>query len=102
MKKILDDALIYEVLSIVEEIPSGSVASYGQLARLSGREKNARLMGTILSMSQFYGSFPCHRVVNCTGRLAPNFPEQKCRLLEEGVTFKENGCVDMKRHRRPV
>lgn len=31
--------LAYEVLSVVEEIPIGKVASYGQIARLVGREK---------------------------------------------------------------
>ena len=29
--------LAYEVLSVVEEIPPGKVASYGQIARLAGR-----------------------------------------------------------------
>ena len=32
--------LAYEVLSVVEEIPPGKVASYGQIARLAGRERN--------------------------------------------------------------
>ena len=36
-----DEKLIYEVLSVVEEIPSGKIATYGQIARLIGREKNA-------------------------------------------------------------
>ena len=67
-KKILQEDLIYEALSVVEEIPVGCVATYGQIARLIGREKNARLVGKILSMSQFYGSYPCHRVVNHAGR----------------------------------
>ena len=35
-----DEKLIYEVLSVVEEIPSGKVATYGQIARLIGRENN--------------------------------------------------------------
>lgn len=43
------EELAYEVLSVVEEIPLGKVASYGQLVRLVGREKNARLIGKILS-----------------------------------------------------
>ena len=30
MGKILDEDLIYEILSVVEEIPAGKVASYGQ------------------------------------------------------------------------
>jgi len=98
MKKTLDDLLIYEILSVVEEIPEGCVASYGQIARLIGRDQNARLVGKALSMAEFYGKYPCHRVVNHAGRLAPHFPEQRERLLMEGVTFRENGCVDMKKH----
>ena len=98
MKKILDESLIYEILSVVEEIPEGCVASYGQIARLIGKDQNARLVGKVLSMAEFYGKYPCHRVVNHAGRLAPNFPEQRERLLAEGVTFRENGCVDMKKN----
>ena len=98
MKKIVDDDLIYEILSVVEEIPEGKVASYGQIARLIGRERNARLIGKVLSMSQFYGDYPCHRVVNHAGRLAPHFPEQRERLITEGVSFRKNGCVDMKQY----
>ena len=92
----MDEELIYEVLSVVEEIPSGRVASYGQIARLIGRPKNSRLVGKVLSMAEFYGEYPCHRVVNSAGRLAPGLFEQRGRLAAEGVTFKENGCVDMK------
>ncbi len=98
MKRVLDESLIYEILSVVEEIPEGCVASYGQIARLIGRDRNSRLVGRVLSMAQFYGKYPCHRVVNHAGRLAPHFPEQMERLLAEGVTFRENGCVDMKKH----
>lgn len=90
--------LVYEILSVVEEIPIGKVASYGQIARLVGRDRNARLVGKVLSRAEYYGSYPCHRVVNYAGRLAPHWAGQRDLLLEEGVAFKENGCVDMKRH----
>lgn len=95
----MDKALIYEILSVVEEIPEGKVASYGQIARLIGRDKNARLVGKVLSRAEFYGTYPCHRVVNHAGRLAPHFYEQRRLLAEEGVRFKENGSVDLKAHR---
>ena len=95
MSVILDEDLIYQVLSAVGEIPEGKVASYGQIARLIGREKNARLVGKVLSMAEFYGDYPCHRVVNHAGRTAPHFEDQKRLLLEEGVVFMPNGCVDM-------
>ena len=96
MGSVLDRELIYEVLSAVEEIPEGKVATYGQIARLTGRERNARLVGKILSMSEYYGDYPCHRVVNHAGRTAPRFHDQRRRLEAEGVGFRENGCVDLK------
>lgn len=96
-KKVLTEDLIYEVLSVVDEIPEGSVATYGQLARLIGREKNARLIGKILSMSQFYGKYPCHRVVNHAGRLVPGWPEQRLLLEAEGVSLKDRNHVDLKK-----
>ena len=95
----LTDELIYEILSVVEEIPPGYVASYGQIAALIGRDKNARLVGKVLSLSQYYGQYPCHRVVNRAGRTAPGWYEQQSLLKTEGVTFKKDGCVDMKKHR---
>ena len=95
MKRVLNTDLIYEVLSVVAEIPEGCVATYGQIARLTGRDRNARLVGKILSMSEFYGDYPCHRVVNHAGRTAPGFYEQKQLLEAEGVRFRPNGCVDL-------
>lgn len=51
MKKILDERLIYEILSVVEEIPRGKVATYGQIARLIGKEKNASVICFVLYCS---------------------------------------------------
>lgn len=96
MAAVLDKDLIYEILSVVEEIPPGKVASYGQIARLIGREKNARLVGKVLSQADGYGDYPCHRVVNHAGRLAPHFREQRSLLLAEGVKFKDDNHVDMR------
>lgn len=98
MKHVLDEDLVYEILSAVEEIPEGRVATYGQIARLIGRDKNSRLVGKVLSMAEYYGQYPCHRVVNHAGRLVPGWREQAELLREEGVELKENGCVDLKKY----
>lgn len=98
MPTVLTEDLIYEILSVVEEIPEGCVASYGQIAKLIGREKNARLVGKVLSKAEFYGDYPCHRVVNHAGRLAPYFTAQKFLLLQEGVGFKDENHVDMRKY----
>ncbi len=94
----MQDELIYEILSAVSEIPKGRVATYGQIARLIGRDKNARLVGKVLSMAQFYGQYPCHRVVNHAGRLAPGWPEQALLLKAEGVALKDGAHVDLKQY----
>lgn len=98
MKTVLNEDLIYQILSVVEEIPEGSVATYGQIARLIGREQNARLVGRVLSMAEHYGDYPCYRVVNHVGRLVPGWSEQRFLLEEEGIALKENGCVDLKHY----
>ena len=95
----LTDDFAYEVLSVVAEIPEGRVATYGQIARLIGKEKNARLVAKILSRAEYYGHFPCHRVVNHAGRLAPGWPEQRFLLEEEGVAMKDERHVDLKKCR---
>ena len=97
-KQVLQEKLIYEILSVVEEIPEGRVATYGQIARLIGREKNARLVGKVLSMAEYYGAYPCHRVVNHAGRLAPGWVEQGFLLEQEGVELKDPHHVDLKRY----
>lgn len=94
----LNEDFMYQVLEAVAEIPAGKVATYGQIATLIGCEKNARLVGKALQVSGFYSNdYPCHRVVNSAGRLAPGFFDQRDLLLFEGVIFKENGCVDLKK-----
>lgn len=92
-----EDTLAYAILSVVEEIPPGRVATYGQIARLIGREKNSRLVGRVLARAERYGSYPCHRVVNHAGRTAPGWAEQRRLLEEEGVGFLPSGRVDLKR-----
>ena len=65
MGRTLDENLIYEILAVVEEIPSGKVASYGQIAALIGREKNSRLVGKVLSMAEFYGDYSGRKRAMC-------------------------------------
>lgn len=94
----MDENLIYQVLSAVEEIPCGRVATYRQIAELVGRDNNSRLVGKILSMADMYGQYPCHRVVNHAGRLVPGWAEQAELLAAEGVALKDEKHVDLKKY----
>jgi len=94
----LDEDFIYQVYSVVEEIPEGTVATYKQIAELIDNPKNARLVGKALSYADLYGDYPCHRIVNSQGKLASSFHNQQYLLEVEGVKFKENGYVDLKNY----
>lgn len=85
---------------IVRRIPPGRVCSYGQIAKLSGNHRWARLVGHALSRCTL-ADVPCHRVVNAKGELCDAFmplgkDSQRLRLEMEGVEFLPNGCVNMK------
>ncbi len=90
----MDNGFTEEVYAVVGQIPYGKVLSYGMVARLAGRPYHARMVGRILSCAP--ASLPCHRVVNSCGRTVPHWREQYDLLQREGVTFRKNGCVDMR------
>lgn len=88
------------VYEVVRQIPAGRVASYGQVARMVGRPRNARFVGYALHVNPEPGVIPCHRVVFKDGSLAPGFAfggeDEQRRLLEaEDVGFLPDGRVDM-------
>jgi O-6-methylguanine DNA methyltransferase len=56
------------VLAVVRRIPVGRVATYGDVARLAGRPRAGRAVGTIMRIARAPG-VPCHRVVAAGGRL---------------------------------
>ncbi|MDQ0359401.1 MGMT family protein [Breznakia pachnodae] len=90
------DDFAYLILEVVNEIPKGKVSSYGDIAKIAGYPKNARKVGKVLSNAEFFGDYPCHRVIHSDGTLVMGWDEQESLLLEEGVKLKPNKKVDMK------
>lgn len=94
----MDKELFYkEIYSIVKEIPRGSVTTYGEIARLAGKPQCSRMAGRAMFHAPEELRLPCHRVVNASGRTAPGWTLQRSLLEAEGVIFKKNGCVDLKK-----
>lgn len=95
------------VYQMVEQVPEGMVATYGQIAKLVGEPRRARYVGYALHVNPRPGIIPCHRIVFADGRLAPGFafggPEAQRELLEaEGVSFLTDGRVDLAANRWPA
>ncbi len=92
-----------QVYALVRRIPRGKVATYGQVARLLGAPRSARVVGWAMHGNPHGSRVPCHRVIQQGGSLSPNFspahPGLQRRLLErEDVRFCLDGRVDMKQH----
>jgi methylated-DNA-protein-cysteine methyltransferase related protein len=80
------------IWQVVAAIPRGRVATYGQIARLAGVPRRARLVGHVLGNLPNGSRLPWHRVVNAALRISRRgddraMHEQRRRLEREGVTF---------------
>ena len=88
---------LQDVYSVVAAIPEGCVVTYGQIASLVGRPQCSRMVGQAMYNVPEELHLTCRRDVNSRGRLVPGWTEQRVLLENEGVRFKTNGFVDMKK-----
>ena len=93
------------IYAIVEQIPAGKVATYGQVADLAGLYGKARLVGYALFRVDIKKDIPWHRVINAKGEISYSFQRQggdylqRVLLQKEGVEFKSNNKIDLHRYR---
>lgn len=92
------------IYQVVSRIPPGTVATYGQVAKLAGMGGHPRLVGYALHSSDD-PSLPWHRVINARGEISrrsweSGWEQLQRRLLEsEGVRFDRRGRVPLRRYR---
>lgn len=89
--------------ALVRRIPPGRVATYGQLARLLGAPRQARVVGWAMRATPRGAGIPWHRVVQQGGGLSPGVApqdpgRQRRRLEAEGIAFRLDGRVDLAAH----
>ena len=75
------------------------MASYGDVAALTGTPRAARGVGWALHALGDQDDVPWWRVINSAGRVSIRHPDvsprvQMAMLEDEGVEFDEDGCVD--------
>jgi methylated-DNA-protein-cysteine methyltransferase-like protein len=98
LPKVKRSNLFVRIYKLTQSIPLGKVATYGQLAEALGI-KDSRIVGWALHGNKDQ-KVPCHRVVDRTGRLAPNYAfngasEQRLRLKAEGISFTDDMHVNL-------
>lgn len=116
-----------KIYDIVRKIPSGRVATYGQVAKAAGNAHLSRVVGNAMhknpvpfwevaeketgrkfdfdgTVSDDFVPVPCHRVVNAAGKMGANFglggpAVQAAMLRAEGVDVGEDlRIVDLKKY----
>ena len=95
--------LYAQIYDLVRAVPRGRVTTYGSIALVLGAPGRARQVGYALAALHGHEDVPAHRVVNrsgvLTGEHAFGAPGAMRALLEdEGIAFREDGRVDMRRH----
>jgi len=90
-----------QVYELVRGVPTGRVATYGEIAAALGNPRKARQVGWAMRVCP--DDVPWHRVVNSQGRLSTTaihggFNPQRALLEDEGVEFDCEGCIDLTRY----
>jgi methylated-DNA-protein-cysteine methyltransferase-like protein len=92
-----------KVLKQIKSVPRGKVATYKQIAELSGKPQGSRGVAWILHSCSTLYKLPWHRVLNSKGKISfdrqsHNYRKQKRFLEAEGIMFSEGDQLDMKKY----
>lgn len=86
-----------KVLTYIQAIPEGRVATYGQIAKLAGNPKAARQVSRFLHTMTNKYDLPWHRIINAQGKIMIADPERQIALLEaEGIEVLTGNRVNLK------
>lgn len=91
------------VMTLIKKIPKGSVATYGQIAKLAGKPQGSRGVAWILNSSSKAHDLPWFRVINSQGKIS--FPvmsehwlRQKSMLMKEGIEFGSGEKINLEKY----
>ena len=91
-----------EIIDLIKAIPSGKVATYGQIACSAGNPTAARQVAYILHSSSRKEELPWHRIINSKGGISlkkgHGYERQKQLLLDEGIVFDNDDRIDLLRY----
>ena len=90
------------VIRLIKSIPRGKVATYGQIAHLTGLYPSVRRVVWILHSCSKKEKLSWHRVVNRRGTISlkhgAGYEKQKEMLKREGIVFDDKDRIDLERY----
>ncbi|MBE0366146.1 methylated-DNA-protein-cysteine methyltransferase related protein [Pseudoalteromonas ulvae UL12] len=94
------------IWTVVGAVPAGTVASYGQVAKLAGLPGYARFVGRCLKDLPEGSTLPWYRIINSQGKISfakdsEKYLKQLNCLQKEGIIFR-NDRVDLKKYQWKV
>ncbi|ENZ0173978.1 MGMT family protein [Providencia huaxiensis] len=87
------------IYSIMGNIPSGRVVTYGVLAKMAGYPAHVRQVCRAIRNIPPGSTLPCHRVINSQGKLSVTgecYLRHKQALIHEGIVFNANDKIKLK------
>jgi methylated-DNA-protein-cysteine methyltransferase-like protein len=90
--------LYQQIYAVVRQVPPGKVATYGQIAHITGG-CTARMVGYAMAALPEGSDVPWQRVINYKGKISPHgfgygSAMQRLLLEEEGVVFDAEDRID--------
>ena len=90
------------VKAVIKKIPSGKVATYGQVAAMAGNPRAARQVVRVLHSSSDKENLPWYRVINRNGGISlkpgQGYELQKALLKDEGIKFNLDDTIDLDKY----
>ena len=98
-----NDNFFERVYAVARQIPYGKVTSYGEIAKVLGATRSARMVGWAMNASHNLEDVPAHRVVNRIGLLTGKHHFDGTNLMQqllesEGIEVIDNQIIDFEKH----
>ncbi len=97
----LPEVLKLRIYQVVQAVPAGAVATYGDIAVIVGGGCDARMVGYALNAIPKAGAedVPWQRIVNAQGGISTKGLLQRRLLEEEGIVFDAEGRIPLEQFR---
>lgn len=91
--------LTKNIITVIKNIPKGSVLTYGTVAAYAGAPRGARQVSWVLKTYTERENLPWHRVINSKGQISIKDPVyhqiQKQLLIDEGIDFDDKDRINL-------